>query len=135
MRGTLKCSALLRCIFFLILVGELFIMDKFLSKRINWRKSPVVYPETKTSLPTVNSLLDNTTVFATLNVVPHNNFNILTALTSTSSSTGHPVTTPTKGHVSHSSYTFPGGTNKTGVTVPSDPLIATKCCVSVLKAD
>ncbi|XP_025092523.1 galactoside 2-alpha-L-fucosyltransferase 2-like [Pomacea canaliculata] len=128
-----KCLALLFYIVFLILVSELFVMDKFLSKKINWRKSSVVSSETNASLPTVNSLLDNTTVFATLNVVPHNNFDILTALTSTSSSTGHPVTTPTNGHVSHSSYTSPRGTNTTGVTVSSDPLIATKVlCISFI---
>ncbi|XP_025081382.1 galactoside 2-alpha-L-fucosyltransferase 2-like isoform X2 [Pomacea canaliculata] len=117
----------------LILACELFIMNKFLSQSINWRKSPVVSPGTNVSLPTANSLLDNTAVLATLNVVPHNSFDILTALTSTSSSTGQPVTTPTKGHVSHSSFTSQGGTNRTGVTTPSDPLIASKVlCISFI---
>ncbi|XP_025090553.1 galactoside 2-alpha-L-fucosyltransferase 2-like [Pomacea canaliculata] len=156
MTRTLKCFALLLSTLVLILVYELFIMDKvspdlfyfqFLNRSVgSW--SPVVSPDTNVSLPTANSMLGTTTIFkthtrgtrnqtlstqltATFNVVPHNSFNILTALTSTSSYTGHPVTTPIKGHVSHSSYTSPRGINRTGVTVPSDPLNATKVlCIS-----
>ncbi|XP_025092522.1 galactoside 2-alpha-L-fucosyltransferase 2-like [Pomacea canaliculata] len=157
MTRTLKCFALLLIIVFLILVCELFIMDKlslnlfsfqFLSPSENWRQSPVVIPDSNISLPTSNSTLDTITFLATntwgaknetpaaeltatFDVVHHSSFHILTALTSSSSTTGHPVTTPTKGQASQSSYTSPRGINTTGVTVPSDQLIATKVlCIS-----